>query len=313
MARREANSNNGGGGAAQPRSSTNTAFAKTSFLYGGNASYVEQLHAAYEHDPHSVDAEWRDFFAQLNDPAADIEKSARGPSWAKPNWPIEPNGELVSALDGNWPQLETEIGGKIKGRAEAKGAPVSHDEVMRATRDSVRALMMIRAYRMRGHLHANLDPLGLEPRPDHVELHPSSYGFKESDWDRNIFIDHVLGLEFATINEMLALLRRTYCSTIGFEFMHISDPAAKAWIQQRIEGPDKQIAFTREGKRAILNKLVEAEGFEKFLDIRYTGTKRFGLDGAESMVPALEQIIKRSGALGTKEIVIGMMLVRLLG
>jgi len=306
MARREANSNNGGGGAAQPRSSTNTAFAKTSFLYGGNASYVEQLHAAYEHDPHSVDAEWRDFFAQLNDPAADIEKSARGPSWAKPNWPIEPNGELVSALDGNWPQLETEIGGKIKGRAEAKGAPVSHDEVMRATRDSVRALMMIRAYRMRGHLHANLDPLGLEPRPDHVELHPSSYGFKESDWDRNIFIDHVLGLEFATINEMLALLRRTYCSTIGFEFMHISDPAAKAWIQQRIEGPDKEIAFTREGKRAILNKLVEAEGFEKFLDIRYTGTKRFGLDGAESMVPALEQIIKRSGALGTKEIVIGM-------
>jgi len=128
-------------------------------------------------------------------------------------------------------------------RAEAKGAPVSHDEVMRATRDSVRALMMIRAYRMRGHLHANLDPLGLEPRPDHVELHPSSYGFKESDWDRNIFIDHVLGLEFATINEMLALLRRTYCSTIGFEFMHISDPAAKAWIQQRIEGPDKEIAF----------------------------------------------------------------------
>ena len=135
---------------------------------------------------------------------------------------------------------------------------------------------------------------------------PRATDFKESDWDRNIFIDHVLGLEFATINEMLALLRRTYCSTIGFEFMHISDPAAKAWIQQRIEGPDKEIAFTREGKRAILNKLVEAEGFEKFLDIRYTGTKRFGLDGAESMVPALEQIIKRSGALGTKEIVIGM-------
>jgi 2-oxoglutarate dehydrogenase E1 component len=166
--------------------------------------------------------------------------------------------------------------------------------------------MMIRAYRMRGHLHANLDPLGLEPRPDHIELHPSSYGFEEGDWDRKIFIDHVLGLEFATINEMLALLRRTYCSTIGFEFMHISDPAAKAWIQQRIEGPDKEIAFTREGKRAILTKLAEAEGFEKFLDVRYTGTKRFGLDGAESMVPALEQIIKRSGALGTKEIVIGM-------
>ncbi|MEA2838743.1 MAG: 2-oxoglutarate dehydrogenase component [Methylobacteriaceae bacterium] len=306
MARREANGNNGGGGTAALPSSTNTAFANTSFLYGGNAAYVEQLHAAYEQDPRSVDAEWRDFFAGLNDSAADVEKNARGPSWAKPNWPIEANGELVSALDGNWADLETTFGDKIKSKAQAEGALVSHEDVQRATRDSVRALMMIRAYRMRGHLHANLDPLGLEPRPDHVELHPSSYGFEESDWDRKIFIDHVLGLEFATIHEMLALLRRTYCSTIGFEFMHISDPAAKAWIQQRIEGPDKEIAFTDQGKRAILTKLVEAEGFEKFLDVRYTGTKRFGLDGAESMVPALEQIIKRSGALGTKEIIIGM-------
>ncbi len=304
MARREANTSNGGGGAAGLRSSPNTAFANTSFLYGGNAAYVEQLHAAYKQNPDSVDSEWQEFFAELNDSAADVEKNARGPSWVKPNWPIEANGELVSALDGNWANIETSLGDKIK--AKAKTADVSHEQVQRATRDSVRALMMIRAYRMRGHLHANLDPLGLEPRPDHVELHPSSYGFSESDWDRKIFIDYVLGLEFATINEMLALLRRTYCSTIGFEFMHISDPAAKAWIQQRIEGPDKEIAFTREGKRAILTKLAEAEGFEKFLDVRYTGTKRFGLDGAESMVPALEQIIKRSGALGTKEIVIGM-------
>jgi 2-oxoglutarate dehydrogenase E1 component len=303
---REVKGNNDGDGATTRLSSTNTAFANTSFLYGGNAAYVEQLHAAYEHDPRSVDPEWRDFFAGLNDFAADVEKNARGPSWAKSNWPIAANGELVSALDGNWADIETALGDKIKGKAEAKGAPVSPEELQRATRDSVRALMMIRAYRMRGHLQANLDPLGLEPRPDHIELHPSSYGFEESDWDRKIFIDHVLGLEFATIHEMMALLRRTYCSTIGFEFMHISDPAAKAWLQQRIEGPDKEIAFTREGKRAILTKLVEAEGFERFLDVRYTGTKRFGLDGAESMVPALEQIIKRSGALGTKEIVIGM-------
>jgi 2-oxoglutarate dehydrogenase E1 component len=303
---RELNGNNDGDGAATRLSSTNIAFANTSFLYGGNAVYVEQLHAAYEHDPLSVDSEWRDFFAGLNDFAADVEKNAQGPSWAKSNWPIAANGELVSALDGNWADIETALGDKIKGKAEGKGAPVSPEELQLATRDSVRALMMIRAYRMRGHLQANLDPLGLEPPPDHIELHPSSYGFEESDCDRKIFIDHVLGLEFATIHEMLALLRRTYCSTIGFEFMHMSDPAAKAWIQQRIEGPDKEIAFTREGKRAILTKLVEAEGFEKFLDVRYTGTKRFGLDGAESMVPALEQIIKRSGALGTKEIVIGM-------
>jgi 2-oxoglutarate dehydrogenase E1 component len=166
--------------------------------------------------------------------------------------------------------------------------------------------MLIRAFRMRGHLHANLDPLGLEAVRDHEELHPSSYGFSEADWDRKIFIDHVLGLEFATIREIVAILKRTYCSTIGVEFMHISDPAQKAWIQQRIEGADKEITFTREGKRAILNKLIEAEGFEKFIDVKYTGTKRFGLDGAESAIPALEQIIKRGGALGVQEMVLGM-------
>ena len=166
--------------------------------------------------------------------------------------------------------------------------------------------MMIRAYRMRGHLHANLDPLGLEPRKDHEELHPPSYGFDEADYDRQIFIDGVLGLEFATLREMLAILRRTYCGTIGFEFIHISDPAEKGWIQERIEGPDKEIQFTREGKRAILSKLVEAEGFENFIDIKYPGAKRFGLDGGEAMIPALEQIIKRGGQLGLKEIVLGM-------
>ncbi len=135
---------------------------------------------------------------------------------------------------------------------------------------------------------------------------PATYGFDEADYDRKIFIDNVLGLEFATIREMLAILRRTYCGTIGFEFMHISDPAEKAWIQERIEGPDKEIQFTQEGKRAILSKLVEAEGFENFFDVKYPGAKRFGLDGAEAMIPALEQIIKRGGQLGLKEIALGM-------
>ena len=166
--------------------------------------------------------------------------------------------------------------------------------------------MMIRAYRMRGHLYANLDPLGLEPQRDHEELHPSTYGFQESDYDREIFIDHVLGLEYATLREMLAILRRTYCGTIGFEFIHISDPAEKAWIQERVEGPDKEIQFTKEGKRAILGKLVESEGFERFFDVKYPGAKRFGLDGAEAMIPALEQIIKRGGQLGLRDIALGM-------
>src|SRR5208282_3125785 len=202
---------------------------------------------------------------------------------------------------------EKAVGDKLRALTAAGAeAPPSEEAIRRATRDSVRALMMIRAYRMRGHLHANLDPLGLEPQKDHEELHPATYGFQDSDSDRPIFIDHVLGLEFATVREMLPILRRTYCGTIGFEFLHISDPAEKAWIQERIEGPGEEIQFTKEGKRAILGKLVEAEGFENFFDVKYPGGKRFGLDGAEAMIPALEQIIKRGGQLGLKEIALGM-------
>ena len=254
----------------------------------------------------AVDAEWRAFFEALKDNGQDVAKSARGASWKRPNWPVPVNGELVSALDGNWAAIERAVGDRIKARASDRGAEIGEAQILQATRDSVRALMLIRAYRVRGHLHAKLDPLDLEPRHDDEELHPSHYGFTEADWDRRIFLDNVLGMEFGTIREIVALLERTYCQTLGVEFMHISDPTEKAWLQERIEGPDKEITFTREGKRAILNKLVEADGFEKFLDLKYTGTKRFGLDGSESLIPALEQIIKRGGNLGVKEIVLGM-------
>jgi 2-oxoglutarate dehydrogenase E1 component len=288
------------------RQDANAAFALTSFLYGGNGAYIEDLYARYRADPGAVDAEWRAFFHSLKDDAGDVTRIARGPSWRRANWPQPARGELIAALDGDWTAVEKTVGDKVKAVAQAKAVELSPLEVQRATRDSVRALMLIRAYRIRGHLHANLDPLGLEPRKDHEELDPRSYGFTEADYDRKIFIDHVLGLEFASLTEIVAILRRTYCQTLGVEFMHISAPDQKAWIQERIEGPDKEITFTREGKRAILNKLVEAEGFEKFCDLKFTGTKRFGLDGAESMIPALEQIIKRGGALGVTEIALGM-------
>jgi 2-oxoglutarate dehydrogenase E1 component len=288
------------------RQDANAAFALTSFLDGSNAAYIEDLYARYEVDPNAVDAEWQAFFASLKDNAADVTRSARGPSWRRRNWPLPERGELVSALDGDWTEVEKTVGDKIKAKAQANGHEVSATEVQQATRDSIRALMLIRAYRMRGHLHANLDPLGLEPARDHEELDPRTYGFGDADLDRRVFLDHVLGLDFGTIREITTILRRTYCQTLGVEFMHISDPTQKSWIQERIEGPHKEISFTREGKRAILNKLVEAEGFEKFCDVKFTGTKRFGLDGGESMIPALEQIIKRGGALGVKDIAIGM-------
>jgi len=288
------------------RQDANAAFALTSFLYGGNAAYIEDLYARYEADPASVDAEWQGFFQSLKDDPASVIKNAEGASWTKPNWPLRANGDLVAALDGNWADTEKALGDKIKARAQSGGVDLSTADVQQATRDSIHALMLIRAYRARGHFHARLDPLGMEPEKNEEELDPRSYGFTDADMDRKIFIDKVLGLDFATMREIVGIVRRTYCQTLGVEFMHISNPAQKAWIQERIEGKDKEITFTREGKRAILNKLVEAEGFEKFLDVKYTGTKRFGLDGAEALIPALEQIIKRGGNLGVKDIVLGM-------
>src|SRR6202012_752749 len=155
--------------------------------------------------------------------------------------------------------------------------------VRAATLDSLRAIMMIRAYRMRGHLAANLDPLGISEKQDASELDPASYGFAESDYDRPIFLDFVLGLETSTIREILEILKRTYCGDVGVQYMHITNPDEKAWLQQRIEGRDKEIVFTPEGKIAILKKLIETETFERFLAKRFPGTKRFGLDGGEAM------------------------------
>lgn len=288
------------------RQDANAAFALSSFLQGTNATYIDEIYARYEKDPSSVDPEWQEFFKSLNDQPGDISKNAQGPSWERANWPLTPQDDLTSALDGNWAEVEKAVGSKIAAKAQAKGADFSSADMFQATRDSVRALMLIRAYRMRGHFHAKLDPLGIEAPRNREELDPRTYGFSEADFDRKIFLDHVLGLEYASLREITAICERTYCQTLGVEFMHISNAAQKAWIQERIEGPDKEISFTREGRRAILMKLVEAEGFEKFCDTKFTGTKRFGLDGAESLIPALEQIIKRGGNLGVKEVVVGM-------
>ncbi len=284
----------------------NELFARTSFLHGANAGYIEDLYAQYQDNPSSVGEQWRSFFADLKEEAGDAGRAATGPSWKRPDWPAQANGELVAAIDGDWSAVEQHIETRIHGRAQTMGVELTSGLALSATRDSVRALMMIRAYRVRGHLAANLDPLGLEKNKAHPELDPASYGFTARDLDREIYLDQVLGMEFGSVRQIIEILHRTYCSTIGVEFMHISTPEEKGWIQTRIEGKDKDISFTREGKLAILGKLAEVEAFEKFLDVKYTGTKRFGLDGGESCIPALEQIIKRGGSLGVQEIILGM-------
>jgi 2-oxoglutarate dehydrogenase E1 component len=283
----------------------NIIFQKTSFLSGTNSSYIEKLYAKYVENPASIPDSWRQFFEGLSDQKDNIIEN-QGPSWAPSNIKYISNGDL----DVYEKYLPKNLNGNsIKEKIVEKNRTLSSDEkfdVERSTIDSVRAIMMIRAYRIRGHLIADLDPLQLQEKHHHPELNPETYGFKKEDRNRKIFLDKFLGLEYATVNEILEILLKTYCSKIGIEFMHMSDPEEKKWIQERIEGKGKEANFTSEGKKAIFKKLVEAEGFENYCHTKFVGTKRFGLDGCESLIPALEQIIKVGGGLGVKEVKIGM-------
>ncbi len=277
----------------------------TQFLYSGNTVYVAELYERYLDDPGSVEIRWQEFFRSLSDEQSDLIREQEGASWAPRSERILGHGDIVPLSE----QMATSHG--RRGDAQEAQQAVQQErmstmKVREATLDSLRALMLIRAYRVRGHLHADLDPLNLmEPEP-HSELDPATYGFTDRDWDREIFINYVLGLETATLRTIMQILKETYCGSIGLEFMHIQDPDEKAWLQERIERVRNQTAFTKEGKRAILNRLIETEGFERYLDKKFTGTKRFGLDGGESLVPGMEQIFKRGSQLGVDEIVIGM-------
>ncbi|MEM1375367.1 MAG: 2-oxoglutarate dehydrogenase E1 component, partial [Pseudomonadota bacterium] len=287
--------------------SPNDQFHASSFMQGHNAEYLEQLYARYAADPSAVDAAWADFFAGLGDAEIEVKAEAEGPSWARADWPPAPADDLTQALTGDWAREEAKAAGdKIAAKAREQKVEVSDDQIKRAVLDSMRALMLIRAYRIRGHLAADLDPLGMREMPNRPELDPASYGFTEADMDRPIFLDNVLGLPIGSMREILEIVKRTYCGTFALQYMHISDPEQSQWLKERIEGFGKEVTFTREGRKAILNKMVEAEGFEKFLHVKYMGTKRFGLDGGEALIPAMEQIIKRGGALGVRDIVIGM-------
>ncbi len=269
-------------------SKNNTIYKKTSFLAGNNSEFINEFYADYLSDPDSLPESWKSFFNGLSDEQKLIYKDLKGPSWS----PERKNKKIIL-------QPKNDIQ-----KEESKEEDYSYTQ--EATKDSVRAIMLIRAYRIRGHLISSLDPLGLLKKEEHPELKPETYGFSKKDYNRKIFLDGVLGIQHGTLDEILKILKKTYCSNIGYEFMHMGDPDEKTWIRNRIEGPEKDIKFTENGKKAILNKIIEAEGFEKYLHVKFVGTKRFGLDGGESLIPALEQIIKRGGNLGAKEIKIGM-------
>jgi 2-oxoglutarate dehydrogenase E1 component len=262
---------------------------QTTFLTGLNAEYIAELYARYVEDPASVDQSWQQFFSELSDEPEAVAKELNGPGWGKAPEPLIANGHAVAVPATN-------------GHAAAS----LPQDVHQAALDSVRAMNLIRAYRTRGHMIADLDPLGLANRTYHPDLDPATYGFTEADYDRPIFVNRLLGFSTATLTEILAALKATYCDKVGIEYMHIQELEQRQWIQARIEVPRNHTEFTVTGKRAILQRLTDAEMFERFCDKRYTGTKRFGIDGGEALIPALEQVIKRGGQLGMKELVIGM-------
>jgi len=282
--------------------SKNKVFQTTSFLSKSNSSYIEQMYEKFCNDPNQLPDSWKQYFDALGEEKELINKETNGASWA----PKKIKSNVDIDLDSYEKFIPSNLSYSIEEKIKKEKPQSSSIELEQSTKDSVRAIMMIRAYRIRGHLQADLDPLGLIKKENCPELLPETYGFTENDLDKKIFLDEVLGLKYATLREILEILNRTYCSNIGIEFMHMTDPEEKSWIQQRIEGKDKEIQFTERGRKAILNRLIEAEGFEKYLAKKYVGTKRFGLDGCESLIPAMEQIIKRGGALGCKEVKIGM-------
>lgn len=222
----------------------------------------------------------------------------RGPSWARTNWPPVETDDLTGALDPTQMQVA------VKAAAKSAGKAVSDADVAQAAEDAIRAQMLIRTYRVRGHLAANLDPLGLVQRQLPADLTPEFHGL--TDPKKKVFLGGTLGLDYATVEEIVAILRQNYCGNVGLEYMHIADVEERRFLQERMEGKDKEIHFTAEGKKAILSKVIQAEQYEKFLARKYVGTKRFGLDGGESMIPALEAVIKYGGASGVREIVYGM-------
>ncbi|OYW23867.1 MULTISPECIES: 2-oxoglutarate dehydrogenase subunit E1 [unclassified Sphingomonas] len=261
-------------------------------------AFIETLYARYKESPDDVEPGWRGFFEGL-------EGSEQGPSWQQANWPATTTDDLTAALDPS--QMEP-VAKPAKAAAPkpAVAAAPSTADVTSAAADSIRAMMLIRTYRVRGHLAAKLDPLGIAKQELPADLTPEYHGFSGADLDKPVYLGGALGMQWGTVREIVAVLQKNYCGPVGLEYMHISDVEERRFLQDRMEGQDKAIEFSPMGKKAIMKKVIEAEQWEKFLGRKYVGTKRFGLDGGESMIPALESVIKYGGQFGVREIVYGM-------
>ena len=275
-------------------SSKNLEFEKTSFLSKSNSAFIEQMYVRFINKDKDLPESWQHYFEAMGEDLDIVAKEINGPSWS-----------LKKKIDIDELQKKIEQEEKIISKENTNNV-VSSDDLIKTHNNSIRAVALIRAYRQRGHLLAKLDPLGMMKTEYLDELHPDHYGFKKEDYNSKIYLDGVINKKHSNIREILEFLKKTYCGPIGYEYMHISNPVERKWIRDRIEKDDTAIQFTQNGKEAILNKLIQAEGFEKFLHTKYVGTKRFGLDGAESLIPSLEQIIKIGGQSKVKEIKIGM-------
>ena len=279
-------------------SQINEIFDKTSFLHGINAVYIEEMFEKFQTDPNSVPIDWKEFFTGITD---NIKKqNSLNASWSNEREVELSNGDLVSALDGNWSRESYSEAIQLDNKSS-----LTAEEIKQQTLDSIGALRLIRAFRVNGHLIANLDPLNLKEKTQHPELDYRNYGFTDKDLNKDIFIDGSLGLSSSKLSEIIKILSETYSGSIGVEFVHIQDPDQKQWVQERIEEVRNKTHFTDKGKIAIYRRLLEAEMFEKFLDKKYLGTKRFGLVGSESTIPGIEQIIKQSCLSGIEDIYIG--------
>ena len=270
-------------------SSKNLEYKKTSFLNKSNSAFIEQMYIKFVNKDPDLPESWKSYFLDVDEDLDLIVKEINGPTWSPAKKKIDP--EQI--------HKETEY-------QKNTNDQIDQIDISKTNSNSIRAVSLIRSYRQRGHLISKVDPLEMRESEYLDELHPENYGFKKEDYEKKIYLDGVINKEYSNIKEILSFLRKTYCGPIGYEYMHIANPTERKWFRDRVEKDENALKFTKNGKNAILNKLIQAEGFEKFLHTKYVGTKRFGLDGAESLIPALEQIIKIGGQSKIKEVKIGM-------